>query len=89
MVFNNCFLEKKELKYYDSYDGLVSEADLNKHVFGVVRCMGDLLKQHGLPGVPKDWMTNDVSKFRAECYQQPNGKVVCIIHVINVSLICL
>ena len=51
--------------------------------------MGDLLKQHRRQGVPNDWITSDPIKFRAECYQQPNSKLVSIVHVINVSLICL
>ena len=68
--------KKKQLKCYDSLVGLVSQGDINKYAIGVVQCMGDLLKQHRRQGVPNDWITSDPIAFRAECYQQPNGKVV-------------
>ena len=80
---------KKQLKYYDSLVGLVKQVDINKYVIGVVKCLGDLFKQHRCEGVPNEWLTSDPIKFRAECYQQPNSKLVCIMHVINVSLISL
>ena len=88
MVVNVSFIGKKLIKHYDSSHGCVSQDDANKHAKGVVQWMGDLLKQNSRKGVPNYWITSDPIKFRAECYQQPNGKVFCIMHVINLSLIC-
>ena len=82
-------LKNKLLKYYDSLSGCVDQSDINNYVKGVVQCLVDLCKKHRCEGVPNEWLTSDPIVFRAECYQQPNSKLVSIAHVINVSLICL
>ena len=71
-----CF-GKNFIEYYDSGTYL-TKSDAKKHLNGMVKCIGDVLKLQRCRGAINEWTSVEFNKIRVKCPLQPNRKLFVI-----------